>query len=184
MAAGAVFTASTISVQQALVLLDGHFAGLSEGISVGRYAFWIGSGVSRERVDTLKGIIERVLSRLQNWVDAANANCAYQNALAEAIDFAQLSIVDRAQIDFTRPTYEWPVLDTILSNLIPAYSRLLDIRVAGHIDADYLLWEAVDVPGSFAPTSATPDCEHICLAVLALEGVLPEVARGRDSKGA
>ncbi len=45
-------------------------------------------------------------------------------------------------------------------------------------EEDYLLWNAVDVPATFAPASAIPDCEHYCIAIL-YEGVL---GRCRDSQ--
>jgi SIR2-like domain len=70
----------------------------------------------------------------------------------------------------------WPVINTVLTNLAGEYSRLLDVRVLGHAEPDYLLWEVVDVPATFARASAAPDCEHFCIAILALEGVLPDVA--------
>jgi hypothetical protein len=169
-------TAFTISVRQVLELLDGPFAGLAAGVARGRYAFWLGSGISRERVDDLKQVISRVLTHLQTRIDVTNANCGYRLALDEAIAFANLSVADRAAIDVTQPIAAWSCRETILANLTDKYSRLLDIRVAGHADPDYLLWEAVDVPTTFAPGGAAPDCEHLCLAILSLEGVLPDVA--------
>ncbi len=62
----------------------------------------------------------------------------------------------------------------VISRLVMRYSELLDLRIKDQ-PADYLLWDGVDVRGSYRP-GLKPDCEHICLAVLALEGVLPEVA--------
>lgn len=50
-------TAGTITVRQVLDLLDGTFAGLAEGVAQRRYAFWLGSGISRDRVDDLKSVI-------------------------------------------------------------------------------------------------------------------------------
>ena len=41
--------------------------------------------------------------------------------------------------------------------------------------SDYLLWEGVDVRASY-PADAEPDCEHICIAILAMEGLVPEAA--------
>ena len=43
-------------------------------------------------------------------------------------------------------------------------------------EADYLLWEAVDVVRVYADPTKTPDVEHLCVAVLALEGVAPDIA--------
>src|ERR1700686_5256017 len=125
-------SAATITVRQALILLDGPFAGLADGIAQCRYAFWLGSGISRERVDDLKGVIAKVLNHLQSNIAAGHPTCAYRTALTEAIQLAHLSPADFTQIDFTVPTANWPVIDTVLTNLTREYSRLLDIRVHGH----------------------------------------------------
>lgn len=168
-------TAATITVGQTLELLDGPFAGLALGVAQRQYAFWLGSGISRDRVDDLKGVIRRVLTYLRDNIDVGNANCAYKTALDEALDLAHLSPVDRMRVDFAVPVSGWPVIDTVLTNLTREYSRLLDIRVGGHNEPDYLLWEVVDVPTTFSGVHAAPDCEHLCLAVLLLEGVLPDL---------
>jgi SIR2-like domain len=168
-------TAATITVSQALDLLDGAFAGLALGVAQRQYAFWLGSGISRDRVDDLRGVIRRVLIYLRDNIDAGNANCAYRIALEEALELAHLSPDDRARVDFTVPVPGWPVIDTVLTNLTREYSRLLDIRVGGHNEPDFLLWEVVDVPTTFSAAHTTPDCEHLCLAILLLEGVLPDL---------
>jgi len=168
-------TAFTITVRETLDLLDGPFAGLAEGVAQGQYAFWLGSGISRDRVDDLKGVVERVLTHLRDRIDPGNGACAYRAALEEALDLAHLSPADRAQVDVARPIDEWPVRATVLVNLTREYSRLLDIRVAGHAEADYLLWDVVNVPVTFAPAHAIPDCEHFCLAILLLEGVVADI---------
>ncbi|MBZ5505082.1 MAG: SIR2 family protein [Acidobacteriia bacterium] len=152
--------------------MDTEFAGLAKGIAQARYAFWLGSGISRERVDDLRGVIRRILSHLRDRIDLTNAACPYRRALEEAIDLVGISPAERAQIDFSKPIVEWPVIDMLVARLSGVYSRLMDIRIAGH-PADYLLWEAVDVPATFV--HANPDCEHLCLGILALEGVLPDL---------
>ena len=91
------------------------------------------------------------------------------------MELAHLSPDDRARVDFTVHVPGWPVIDTVLTNLTREYSRLLDIRVAGHNEPDFLLWEVVDVPTTFSAAHTTPDCEHLCLAILLLEGVLPDL---------
>lgn len=169
-------TALTITVRQALDLLDGPFAGLASGVAQRQYAFWLGSGISRERVDDLRGVIARVLGHLRDRIGSGDPDGAYRAALVEALDIARLSPGDRAQVDFSVPVADWPVIDTVLTNLTWQYSHLLDIRVHGHPEPDYLLWDVVDVPATFAAALAEPDCEHLCLAILALEGVLPDVA--------
>jgi SIR2-like domain len=167
-------TAATISVRETLELLDGPFAELSDGVAQGRYAFWLGSGISRERIDDLKQVIKKVLAHLQTRIDPADANCRFRRALEEALELAQLSADERAGCDLSQPVDAWRSLDAVLQRLAKEYSRLLDIRV-GPEAPDYLLWEGVDVPNTFAPAGAEPDCEHLCLGVLAVEGVVPDI---------
>jgi len=176
MSTATVLTASTTSVNQALALLDGEFAGMAEGIAQNRYVFWLGSGISRDRVADLKSVVMRVLSYLREHIDPANPACAYRRAFEQAVDLAHLSPADKLGVDFDRPIVEWQSIDTVLANLIREYARLLDIRVVGHPYEDHLLWDAVDVPATFASASAVPDCEHLCIAILVLEGVLENVA--------
>jgi hypothetical protein len=169
-------TALTISISQVLDLLDGNFASMAAGIGKKGYALWLGSGISRERVDDLNRVALRVLTHLRDRIDPTNPDCPWRRALDEAIDLARLSPTDRIGIDYDRPIHEWPTLETVLSNLSRVYARLLDIRIAGQPEEDYLLWQAVDVVITFSATHAVPDCEHLCIAMLVLEGVLPEIA--------
>ena len=54
------------------------------------------------------------------------------------------------------------------------YSRVLDIRIAG-TDADFILWEAIDIRQAFEHP-APPAAEHLCIAVLILEGAVQAIA--------
>jgi hypothetical protein len=168
-------SASTISIRETLDLLDGPFAELAVGVAQGRYAFWLGSGISRNRVDDLKRVIKRVLTHLRDRIDTGATSCRFRRALEQALEYAQLSPTERAGVDLGRPLDEWISLDIILQRLTREYARLLDIEVEGE-PPDYILWDAVDVCRTFAPDKAQPDCEHVCLAILASEGVVPDIA--------
>jgi len=168
-------TAAEISVRQALALLDDPFAELAEGIGERRYALWLGSGISRGRVDDLNAVIERVLTYLHASADFENPNCTYVRALNEAIELAQLSAEERMAFDLAEPIADWALLPTIVDRLRNSYARLLDIRIDGH-QADHLLWDVVNVPGTFADPALEPDCEHLCVALLVIEGCLAKIA--------
>ena len=53
--------AGTISILETLNLLDGSFNSFAKGVAEGKYAFWLGSGISRERFPMLPDLIEKVL---------------------------------------------------------------------------------------------------------------------------
>jgi len=46
---------------------------------------------------------------------------------------------------------------------------------AASLAGDYLLWEGVRVTDAFADPATEPDAEHLCIAILALEGLVPEI---------
>ena len=135
---GAVPTAADISVTQTLALLDGPFAGLAQGVAERRYALWLGSGISRGRVDDLKAVINPVLTYLRANANFGNPACTYVRALDEAIGLAQLSDEERKAFDPTQPIADWALLPTIVDRLKNSYARLLDIRIDHH-RADHLL---------------------------------------------
>ena len=101
-------TAITITVREVLDLLDGTFAGLADGVAQRRYAFWLGSGISHDRVDDLKGIIAKVLAYLRDRIDNTNSNCPYRTAIGECLELAHLSPGDRAQVDLAKPVLSGP----------------------------------------------------------------------------
>lgn len=167
-------TASSITVVETLALLDRKFASVADAVENGTYALWLGSGISKERVAGLMGVVKRVLAFLQSNTDASNPTCAFRKGLDAAVELGDLTPAERASIDMNSPTHSWPLLEHLSSKLVGKYSELLDIRIEGQPD-DFLLWDAVDVRVTYPP-SASPDCEHLCIAILAIEGIVPKVA--------
>jgi hypothetical protein len=104
------------------------------------------------------------------------ARCPHERALKRAIAYAELSDVEKKDFNSANPMTEWgEVGETIVDRLRSKYARLLDIRVDGK-PPDYLLWEVVGVVDTYADASLQPDAEHLCIAILAIEGVLSNVA--------
>lgn len=165
-------TAATISVRQTLQLLDGQFAELATGFGQNRYALWLGSGISWERVEGLDGVIERILAHLRDHADLADTNCRFRKALSEALSLAQLSPTEEAGLDLNSSIVHWAILPTIIHRLSERYAELIDIPIDGE-QPDYLLWDVVDVRGAFS--GATPDCEHLCIGILTIEGVVSDI---------
>jgi len=161
-------------VSETCALLDGPHASLAQGLADGRYTLWLGSGISLDRVDGLKGIIKRLLVWMHGRWDQANPTCTFGAAMAEAVAIAELSALEQATFELAEPPTSWPALGTILDRLAGRYAKLLDIRIEGEAD-DYLLWEGVDILATFPP-GLEPDAEHLSIALLALEGALPAVA--------
>lgn len=164
--------AASISVKETLALLDSEFVGLSRGAAQGEYAFWLGSGISRDRVVGLDGVLAKLLEFLRLRATAAST-CAYRMAIERIIDMASPSPNDRTGIDLTQPVSSWPSLPDILKHLWKQYSAVLAVEIPGE-KLDYLLWAGLDFPRTFGAQPA--DAEHLAIGMLALEGVVTDLA--------
>ena len=166
-------TAATITITETLELLDGHARAVADGVANGSYALWLGSGISMNSVPGLSGAVRNVLELLQTHADTSDPTCVYHKALKAAIKIAGLRKHELDALDLTKPVGEWANLEEILDNLVGRYSELLDIRLAGK-KQDYLLWEGVDIKATYA-AAAEPGSEHLCVAILALEGAVHDI---------
>lgn len=167
--------AATISIAQTLALLDGPFQQMAEGVAEGRYVFWIGSGISLDRVDGLKQVIPRALEFLRSQIDLANPACRFRAAMQDALALANLTPAEQARVDLGTPFETWPDAATLTQRLMNNYARLLDVQVAGEAD-DFLLWNGVNIAATFANSGKEPDVEHLCLVLLVLEGAATDLA--------
>ena len=167
--------AATITVPETLALLDGQFASVARGVAEDRYVFWLGSGISFGRVDGLRQVIAKVLEFLRVRTNPGDPNCRFGKALRAALELAPITPAEAARIDLAQSFATWPDGNEIVARLCNNYARLLDINVEGEPD-DYLLWEAVDLRATFADPAKPPDVEHLCLAILVLEGACSDLA--------
>ncbi|WP_454556871.1 SIR2 family protein [Hydrogenophaga borbori] len=156
--------------------MDNAFTSFAEGVANGRYSFWLGSGISLGVVPGLWGVIETVIEFLRVSRDPADATCKFNRALGEALQLAGLNAVQVAALDLTVPfnTLPKPTSEPIVSALLKNYAKLLAIRV-GTEPFDYLVWNVVKVPETYAAAALQPDVEHLCLAALSLEGVATDM---------
>lgn len=164
-------TATTITIAETLDLLDGPLSGFSKGFQTGLYALWLGSGISRERVVGLDGVLAKLLENLR--LRITGVDCDHHRALEKILDLADLSAAQKAQIDLSQPVASWPVHNELINRLWNKYSKVLGIEVNGQ-RLDYLLWDVLDFPTTFAAQKA--DAEHLAIAMLVLEGVVSDLA--------
>jgi hypothetical protein len=175
MSSSAAITATDISVRETLLLFDGEFRSFADGVVSGNCVFGFGSGISRNRVDDLPRLIVRVLEQLRQRSNFASPSCPFRKALEEALALASLNDDEKRGLDLAQPVQNWTVLPTIIARTLPLYSDLLGIVVQNE-EPDYLLWEAIDVCSTYADPSLVPDSEHLCIAILSMEGVIPDMA--------
>jgi hypothetical protein len=167
--------AAVITLRQALDLLDGPFEKLAEGVAEDRYAFWLGSGISFGRLPGLREIVPQVLEFLRSRIVPGSADCRFRAAMKLALGLASLSAAEWSRVDFNLPFLQWPDAAAIIGRLVGNYARLLDVPVDQEAE-DYLVWNAVNVAVTYANPSIEPDVEHLCVAMLILEGTATDVA--------
>lgn len=166
--------AATISVRATLAMLDGPKRGLADGVTNDRYAFWLGSGISRERMPDLCDVAKNVLTGLQSRIVQADPNCRFRKALEAVVKLANPSADEWTRIDYVQPPTAWPDFDAFAKRLVNNYARMLNVTVDGE-ESDYILWNVLDAANVYADPSIQPDAEHLCLAALAIEGVASEM---------
>lgn len=164
-------TAASISIVETIELLDGPLSNFSEGFQASLYALWLGSGISRERVVGLDGVLAKLLENLR--LRITGTDCEHHRAFNAILGLAELSAAEKAQIDLTQPVNSWPIHKDLIDRLWNKYSRVLGTEVQGQ-PFDYMLWEVLDFKATFASQKA--DAEHLAIAMLVLEGVVSELA--------
>jgi hypothetical protein len=132
----------------------------------------LGSGISRERVAALDGVLYKLIEFLRVRVTGV-VTCPYRTALDNVLTLAEPSQPEKEGIDYAQDSSTWPNIKIFLKRLSGKYSDVLNVSVVGSPTADYLLWEGVDFANTFA--NQEPDTEHLCIGMLAMEGVVSEL---------
>ncbi len=164
--------AGSISIKETLALFDFGFAGVSKGVAQGEYAFWLGSGISRDQIVGLDGVISKLIEFLRIRV-TSSPECKFRLAFDSIMEMAAPSQAERDEIDLGKPASTWPCLKDIVKRLWNQYSAVLSVEIPGE-KLDFLLWDGLDFRNTFS--AQTADAEHLAVAMLALEGVVTEIA--------
>jgi len=151
---------------------EADFAPFATAVESGEFALWVGSGISRQAPD-LGRLIERAFDFVRQRAVTPATAATYMPALEEALGLAEVNPASvQARLD--EPLATWPERDAIIERLWNKYSRVLDIRIPGE-DSDFVLWEAIDIRAAFENPPA-PAAEHLCIALLVLEGAVQSIA--------
>jgi hypothetical protein len=166
--------AAAISISETLSLLDGPKKTFAEGVANDQYVFWLGSGISRDKMPDLRNVAKHIMSELQSRADVADPDCRFVKALEEVVSCASPSPEELGRIDYSDDVKDWVDLDALAARLVQNYARMLNVTVDGEED-DYLLWDVLRAQEIYADPKIDPDTEHLCLGVLAAEGVASEM---------
>lgn len=157
-------------VAEVLAGYESRFKEFADAFADGQYVLWIGSGVSRHQMPPVSDVVRDVIELLRANVDSEDVNCAYRGALTKVLKLSSLSQKQRDALDLATPVTEWAVKDELIRSLTEKYSQVLGVRVHGKT-ADYLLWDGMNVPGTYGNPAKPTGVEHLCIGILMLEGV-------------
>ncbi|MDE1918782.1 MAG: SIR2 family protein [Sphingomonadales bacterium] len=166
--------AATISVRATLAMLDGDKREIADGVANDQYVFWLGSGISRDKMPDLRDVAKRVLVALQERIVVGAPDCRFRKALTAILVLAGPSPEEWGRIDLDTAPTGWADFDSLAARLVNNYARMLNVAVDGE-KADYLLWDILDAANVYADSAIEPDSEHLCLAALAIEGVVSDM---------
>lgn len=159
------------TVVEVLTSLEDDFATFAAGFCRGDYLLWLGSGISRDVVPGVPVVLERMLEFLRTHIDVADPTCRFKKAFHEVLAVAGVSAATRAAIDIATPIHTWVGAQDLVDRLVDRYSDVLSVQVRGE-EADFLVWEALDVPTTYGAPGLEPDVEHLCVAILMVEGLV------------
>lgn len=168
----AVRDANDISISEVLAKYEAEFAEMAHAMENGEYALWVGSGISR-KAPNLGDLIERALDFLRVRAIEAATEENYLPAFSQALKLAKIEPADLSG-QFGTPLAVWPQRQAIINELWNNYSRVLDTRIKEE-PTDFILWDAIDIREAFAHPAA-PAAEHLCIAILILEGAIRTIA--------
>jgi len=167
-------SADSVTADQVLNHLLPTVTGFEAAFLRGEYALWLGAGISRDRMPDVSKLIYKVLEFVRVRVNVEDPNCPYRRLMDSAVELADLSKDEKAEVNLAVLFADWPIAPTMVRRLGRQYSTLLDIAILGE-PIDFLVWDAVDVAGTYADPDVAPDLEHYAVAALVIDGVVSEV---------
>lgn len=165
-------TAYEVSVVEVIERFEQDFATFSKAVENGEFAFWIGSGISRN-APNLGGLLRKATEFLREKALAENGSGKFSETLRELLEIAGFgpNLLDD---NLHHPFSQWPDQEAIIERLWNKYSEVLDLRVPDEV-SDYILWDAIGICEAFE-NPAPPAIEHLCIAALILEGAVRDIA--------
>lgn len=158
-------------VRKTIAFLAGSHSKLVADVADGKRFFWLGSGISRDRVPDVVAFVEAALLALRDLSCAGPDAPAHRTALLEILD----SYLPGEHSRFDANDASWTPLQPEV--LRESYSEVLAVRVDGK-PSDYLLMEVADLANVYGSPALDPGPCHFLIAILVAEGMLKTMASG------
>lgn len=159
-------------LSDAIEHLRTHFGCELEAILSGRYACWLGSGISISRYPGLKSLVWTLLERLYEKCDFNRAECPWNRCLDDILGLVQADVIDiRPALD----AGDSSLADSTLNQLVDRYSDVLDHNVVDGGRNYSMTWDVLHLDDVYGDRSILPDADHALLAILLAEGAFQEL---------
>jgi hypothetical protein len=159
--------AADAKLSEAVTLLRTEWAIETRGVLNGEYAFWLGSGISRDRYPDVSTLIHRLLTTLQAGIVVSDPQCPFRRALNAILALATIS----SSPDLTRVPADWSNIKEIVNRLVSRYSEALDVELRGSGSVKELFWDVLKLQHVYGDP-VRPDAEHRLLSLLIEEGII------------
>ncbi len=168
--------ASTATLTESLDCLRERWQDVVDVLS-GKYAVWLGSGISRQCFPDLGALLRLLLDRLHSQIQAGDAACPYRRCLENVIRLTTIrpcNLVEEPPANWTNNVGELVVTD-IIAQLWDKYPDALDQTVRVHDQTLTVTFDLLKLHETYGDSSKLPDAEHRFLALLIAEGILDEL---------
>lgn len=164
--------APTFMMADAVDLLLGSWGSLTREVLKGQFAFWLGSGISRERFPDVQTLLMEVLTLLHQKIDPHHPDCPYLKSITKIMELT--SVRDLAP-EAAPNTWAEPRRKELLNQLQGRYGDVLeqDVRAAGGTVT--IRWDLLKLHERYGDSSILPDAEHRFVALLIEEGIVSEL---------
>ncbi len=166
------FGPSDASLTVAVDHLRSNFPDEIKAILDGRYACWLGSGISLFRFPGLKSLVLKLLDEVYDRCDFSNNTCPWTLCLT---DILQLIHVNLDSTRTSAPPSSWTDIEDLLRRLVDCYCDALDQEVQDGTTLHSMTWDILHLDNVYGDDTIEPDADHTLLAVLLAEGAFDEL---------
>lgn len=164
--------ASNAVLSVAIEHLRNNFAAEIEAILAGRYACWLGSGISISRYPGLKKLVWLLLQRIYERCDFDQQECPWRRCLSNVLGLVEANVAD---ILPALEASDWTVAESTLNRLVNCYSDVLDQNIVDGGKHHSMTWDMLHLDEVYGDTAVSPDADHTLLAVLLAEGAFQDL---------